>query len=82
MIEPTETETKETLDRFCEAMIAIAEEAEADPAALQAAPTKLPVRRLDEVNAAKNPVVRWRGKAEPRPLEFGEPTVRRARPTA
>ncbi len=59
MIEPTETESKETLDRFVEGMKAIAEEAKRDPEAVKAAPTK-PVRaRLDETRAARKPVLRW-----------------------
>src|SRR5512133_747954 len=60
MIEPTETESKETLDRFVEAMKAIAAEAKTDPEAVKAAPTR-PVRaRLDETRAARKPVLRWR----------------------
>jgi glycine dehydrogenase subunit 2 len=60
MIEPTETESKETIDRFVDAMKAIAEEARADPEAVKAAPT-LPFRaRLDETRAARKPVLRWR----------------------
>jgi len=59
MIEPTETETKETLDAFCDAMIAIAREAAEDVAVLKEAPHHRPVRRLDEVRAAKNPVVKF-----------------------
>jgi glycine dehydrogenase subunit 2 len=66
MIEPTETESKETLDGFVAAMRAIAEEARANPEAVKAAPTR-PVRaRLDETRAARKPVLRWRpgGAAE------------------
>jgi glycine dehydrogenase subunit 2 len=59
MIEPTETETKETLDAFCEAMLAIAREAADDPAVLREAPHTTPVRRLDEVRAVKQPVLRY-----------------------
>jgi glycine dehydrogenase subunit 2 len=60
MIEPTETEPKEMLDAFVEAMRAIAEEAKTDPDAVRAAPTR-PVRaRLDETRAARKPVLRWR----------------------
>ncbi len=59
MIEPTECESKETLDRFVEGMEAIAEEARRDPEAVKAAPTK-PVRaRLDDTRAARKPVLRW-----------------------
>jgi glycine dehydrogenase subunit 2 len=53
MIEPTETETKATLDEFCDAMIAIAKEAETDPELLHGAPWSTPVGRLDEAQAAK-----------------------------
>ncbi|TMM08353.1 MAG: glycine dehydrogenase subunit 2 [Actinobacteria bacterium] len=59
MIEPTETETKETLDAFCDAMLAIAREAAEDVTVLKEAPHHRPVRRLDEVRAAKNPVVKY-----------------------
>src|SRR5205807_2971715 len=53
MIEPTETETKETLDAFCDAMLAIAREAADDVGVLKDAPHHRPVRRLDEARAAK-----------------------------
>jgi glycine dehydrogenase subunit 2 len=59
MIEPTETEPKETLDAFADAMLAIAREAEDEPDVVKAAPTSRPVRRVDEVKAAKHPVVRY-----------------------
>ncbi|MHB8468871.1 MAG: aminomethyl-transferring glycine dehydrogenase subunit GcvPB [Gaiellaceae bacterium] len=59
MIEPTETETKETLDAFCDAMLAIAKEAAESPELLKDAPHHRPVRRLDEVRAAKSPVVKF-----------------------
>lgn len=54
MIEPTETESKETLDAFIEVMLAIAETAKSDPGKLKAAPVTTPVGRLDETAAAKN----------------------------
>jgi glycine dehydrogenase subunit 2 len=60
MIEPTESESKETLDAFCEAMLAIAQEAEQSPEVVRAAPRNAPVRRLDEATAARKPVLRWR----------------------
>jgi glycine cleavage system P protein (glycine dehydrogenase) subunit 2 len=60
MIEPTESEAKETLDAFCEAMLAIAREAAEEPDTVRNAPHSRPVKRLDEVRAAKNPVVRFR----------------------
>jgi glycine dehydrogenase subunit 2 len=59
MIEPTETEAKETLDEFADAMIAIAEEAEDAPELLREAPHARPVRRLDEVLAAKRAIVKY-----------------------
>src|SRR5687768_565075 len=59
MIEPTESEPKETLDAFCDAMIAIAKEAASDPAKLKEAPHHRPVRRLDEVKAAKRAIVKY-----------------------
>jgi glycine dehydrogenase subunit 2 len=64
MIEPTETETKETLDAFCDAMLAIAREAAEKPELLKEAPHNRPVRRLDEVRAARNPVVKYGFDAE------------------
>ncbi|MBU1909168.1 MAG: aminomethyl-transferring glycine dehydrogenase subunit GcvPB, partial [Verrucomicrobia bacterium] len=54
MIEPTETETRETLDRFAEVMIELAGLAKSDPEALKRAPVTTPVGRLDEVAAARN----------------------------
>jgi glycine dehydrogenase subunit 2 len=59
MIEPTETESKETLDAFADAMLAIAREAAEEPEELQSAPHGRPVGRLDEVKAAKRVVVRY-----------------------
>ena len=59
MIEPTESETKETLDAFCDAMLKIAEEAETQPELLREAPHVAPIRRLDEATAARKPVLRW-----------------------
>jgi glycine dehydrogenase subunit 2 len=59
MIEPTETETLETLDAFCDAMVAIAREAADDPQMLKDAPHTRPVSRLDEAEAAKRLLVRY-----------------------
>jgi glycine dehydrogenase subunit 2 len=59
MIEPTETEPKERLDAFVDAMRQIAEEAASSPETIKEAPHARPVRRLDEVRAAKQPVVRY-----------------------
>jgi glycine dehydrogenase subunit 2 len=60
MIEPTETESKETLDAFCGAMIAIAREAKENPDGVKNAPLTTPVSRLDEVLAARKPDVCWK----------------------
>ena len=59
MIEPTETESKETLDGFIEIMRHIADEAISDPESLKTAPHTTPVRRLDETTAARQPVLRY-----------------------
>ncbi|MCP4364435.1 MAG: glycine dehydrogenase subunit 2 [Planctomycetes bacterium] len=59
MIEPTETESKETLDAFADAMIKIAEEAQNTPELVKEAPHNTPVGRLDEVKAARKPDLRW-----------------------
>jgi len=59
MIEPTETESKETLDAFADAMIQIAKEAEENPDIVLRAPHTTVVKRLDEVRAARKPILRW-----------------------
>ena len=64
MIEPTETETKETLDAFADAMLAIAREAEADPDRVREAPHETWMGRLDETRAARRPVLRWRAQPQ------------------
>ena len=61
MIEPTETETPETLDGFADALAQAVAEAAEDPALLHAAPRTTPVRRLDEAKAARELVLRWDG---------------------
>lgn len=61
LIEPTETESLETLDAFADALIEIAHEAEAEPDLVRSAPHVAPVRRLDEATAARQPNLRWRG---------------------
>jgi glycine dehydrogenase subunit 2 len=63
LIEPTETEAKEDLDRFCDAMIAIRREMEQEPEKLTAAPHTMPVRRLDDVRAAKQLDLAWKPAA-------------------
>ena len=60
MIEPTETENKETMDKFIQTLYAIAEEIQTNPELVRSAPHNTPVQRLDEVTAARNPVLRWR----------------------
>lgn len=64
MVEPTEAEGKESLDAFCDAMLAIAREAEEEPGTVRNAPTAAPLRRLDEAAAARKPVLRWRPAGE------------------
>ena len=59
MVEPTETESRETMDAVCDVFIQLNELAHTDPQALHDAPTKTPVRRLDEVAAARNTVLRY-----------------------
>ena len=59
MIEPTETETKADLDRFADAMLAIDRESIEDPEGVKRAPTRTPVRRLDEARAARSLVLTW-----------------------
>jgi glycine dehydrogenase subunit 2 len=66
LVEPTETETRETLDAFAEALAEILREAQEDPEVVRNAPYTTPVRRLDEAGAAKRPVIR-------QPLDEGEP---------
>ncbi|MGK2851822.1 MAG: aminomethyl-transferring glycine dehydrogenase subunit GcvPB [Candidatus Limnocylindrales bacterium] len=63
LIEPTETESLETMDAFVEAMIDIAGEAVTDPAIIKGAPHSAPVKRLDEATAARQPNLRWRPMA-------------------
>jgi glycine cleavage system P protein (glycine dehydrogenase) subunit 2 len=66
MIEPTETETVETLDGFVDAMVAIAQEAKNDPELVKSAPHTTPVKRLDEARAARKPVLRWESRSTDR----------------
>ncbi|MFA6958274.1 MAG: aminomethyl-transferring glycine dehydrogenase subunit GcvPB [Thermoanaerobaculia bacterium] len=63
MIEPTESEPKEELDAFCDAMLAIAREAAETPELVKSAPHTTPVRRLDEARAARQPILKWTPKA-------------------
>ena len=60
MIEPSETESRQELDQFIQAMRCIAEEADTDPDLLKQAPHSTRVSRLDEVRAARRPVLRWK----------------------
>jgi glycine dehydrogenase subunit 2 len=59
MIEPTETESKETIDEFIDVMKIIAREATEDPSLLKEAPHNTPNTRLDEALAAREPDLRW-----------------------
>lgn len=61
MMEPTESESKESIDQFIETMIEIAKEAEVNPDLLRQAPQRVKVRRLDEVLAARRPKLKWKG---------------------
>src|SRR4029079_2611301 len=70
MIEPTETEPTETLDAFAAAMLRIAERRKTDPAAVRDAPRHTTLGRLDEVGAARKPVLRYR---EPDSSQGGNP---------
>lgn len=63
MIEPTETESKETLDLFADAMLQISDEAHRDPELVKTAPHQTALRRLDETRAARHPVLRWLPKS-------------------
>ena len=67
LIEPTETESKESLDEFIEAMSAISREAAENANLVKAAPNLTRLRRLDEATAARHPVLRWRPTEEPQP---------------
>jgi glycine dehydrogenase subunit 2 len=60
MIEPTETESRQEIDAFIEAMLAIAKEAEEQPAFVKAAPHSTRIGRIDEAGAARKPVLRWK----------------------
>jgi glycine dehydrogenase subunit 2 len=64
MIEPTETESKETLDQFVADMAQIVEEARTQPELLHEAPHHTPVRRLDEVRAARQPILRYEAEVD------------------
>jgi glycine dehydrogenase subunit 2 len=67
MIEPTESESKEELDLFIEAMKAIAQEAQEDPQLVQSSPHNTRTARLDETSAARNPILRWKPEKKPIP---------------
>jgi glycine dehydrogenase subunit 2 len=68
MIEPTETESKQELDLFIDALRAIAEEVEQDPALVKSAPHSTRTMRVDETRAARQPIVRWRPPEAPSSL--------------
>ena len=64
MIEPPETESKETIDNFIEVMRTVAKEAKEDPELVKGAPYNTIVKRLDEATAARNPIVKYRDLLE------------------
>ncbi|RRA49937.1 aminomethyl-transferring glycine dehydrogenase subunit GcvPB [Acidipila sp. EB88] len=68
MIEPTESESREELDLFVDAMRQIAREAEENPAVILAAPHSTRISRLDETGAARKPILRWKGPPASTPL--------------
>mgnify|MGYP001428694622 FL=1 len=61
MIEPTESESRDELDQFIEAMLTIAREAEKNPEIVKSAPHNARINRVDEAGAARRPVLRWKG---------------------
>ncbi|HJY07324.1 MAG TPA: hypothetical protein VJ323_13475, partial [Bryobacteraceae bacterium] len=69
MIEPTETESKQELDLFAEAMISIAQEIEDNPDLVLQAPHSTRTSRVDEVTAARRPILRWKPSVEPAQTE-------------
>jgi glycine dehydrogenase subunit 2 len=72
MVEPTETENRETLDAFADALLAIAAEARTNPDRVRAAPERTRVGRLDETRAARHPELAWRAR---RPVASLEPST-------
>jgi glycine dehydrogenase subunit 2 len=68
LVEPTETESIETLDQFADALLAIADEAHRQPELVTGAPHDAPVRRLDEATAARQPDLRWRPMTGSEPI--------------
>ena len=66
LVEPTESESRQTLDRFCDVMLELAAAAKGDPGRFTGAPTKAPRRRLDETRAARSPILKWE-RPEPLP---------------
>jgi glycine dehydrogenase subunit 2 len=81
MIEPTESESKEECDYFIDAMKSVAEEAENNPALVKTAPHTTRIRRLDEVGAARKPILRWKIGETPRGDEVSTVERKVATPT-
>jgi glycine dehydrogenase subunit 2 len=73
MIEPTETQSKASLDEFAEALLKIAEEARTNPELLHEAPHDTPVSRLDETRAARDPILRYKPPVQAQPPPASEP---------
>ena len=83
MFEPTETESRASLDLLADVCTAIVEEADRDLAFVQAAPHNTPVERVDEVGAARRPVLRWHESLQQeRALESPDNDAPAAVPTA
>jgi glycine dehydrogenase subunit 2 len=84
MVEPTESESKEECDLFIDAMRDIAEEAATNPEIVKTAPHTTRVRRLDEVGAARKPILRWdpnRRSGTPEPAQREAKAAAKALPT-
>lgn len=82
MFEPTETESRQSLDLLADVCAAIVEDAERDLAFVQAAPHDTPVQRVDEVGAARRPVLRWTESLGAQPSAAAPPEPPQAIPTA
>ncbi len=73
MVEPTETESKETLDEFVRVLLEIDKEITENPQKVLDAPHTMPVSRIDEVRAAREPNLRWKKKSPPKAVESNDP---------
>ena len=80
LVEPTETESRRTLDEFVDVMRTISDEAAADADLVHAAPRVTRLRRLDETQAARKPVLRWKARETPRELSSASGEMAETRP--